>query len=89
MLRISIALRSARDTTLYVEGRIVSDWVAVLEEECERVQRETPRIRLDLRAVTFIDRRGVAVIRALVARGVELVDCPEFVASLLTGGGGA
>jgi len=40
-------------------------------------------VRLDLSAVTFIDRRGVAVLRHLGANELEVIDCPEFIGEML------
>ena len=55
MLRITEVLDRGTETTLYVEGRIVSEWVGLLQEECRRVLQESSRrLRLDLGAVTFI-----------------------------------
>jgi hypothetical protein len=50
MLRITEVVASGTETTLHVEGRIVSDWVSVLQEECSRVLQESDaRLRLDLK----------------------------------------
>ena len=87
MVRIQKIVESPTETTLSVEGRIVSDWVAVLEHECRQALRDTPRVRLDLAAVTFIDARGVEVLRRLVIGGVAVVNCREFVDALLNGDG--
>src|SRR5882724_117599 len=66
MLRITEVVESGTETTLHVEGRIVSEWVSVLQEECSRVLQESgARLRLDLGAVTFIDHRGVLALRRL------------------------
>jgi anti-anti-sigma regulatory factor len=88
MLRITEVVDSGTETTLHVEGRIVSEWVGVLQEECWRVlQRSSRRLRLDLRAVTFIDPRGLLALRRLTTEGVALVNSPAFIDALLTGGG--
>jgi anti-anti-sigma regulatory factor len=85
MVRIQKIVESATETTLSVEGRIVSEWVAVLERVCRQARRNTPRVQLDLAAVTFIDTRGVEVLRRLVTEGVAIVNCREFIDALLTG----
>ena len=87
MVRIQKIVESPTETTLSVEGRIVSDWVAVLEHECRQALRDTPRVQLDLAAVTFIDARGVEVLRRLMIGGVTVVNCREFVDALLNGDG--
>ena len=86
MLRIQI-VESPTETTLSVEGRIVSEWVPVLEHECQQALRDTPRVQLDLAAVTFIDARGVQVLRRLVTEGVAVINCREFIDALLNGDG--
>jgi hypothetical protein len=88
MLRITEVVDSGTETTLHVEGRIVSEWVGVLQEECWRaLQESSRRLRLDLGAVTFIDPRGVLVVRWLATEGVALANCPAFIDALLKGDG--
>jgi ABC-type transporter Mla MlaB component len=85
MLRIRKIVESPTQTTLSVEGRIVSEWVTVLAQECRQALQDTPRVQLDLAAVTFVDAPGVAVLRSLVSEGVAIVNCREFVDALLNG----
>ena len=88
MLRITEVMDSGTATTLHVEGRIVSEWVGVLQEECWRVlQQSSRRLRLDLGAVTFIDPRGLLALRRLTTEGVALVNSPAFIDALLKGDG--
>jgi anti-anti-sigma regulatory factor len=88
MLRITEVVDRGTETTLRVEGRIVSEWVRVLQEECRRVLQESSRqLRLDLRAVTFIDPRGVLALRGLATAGVALVNSPAFIDALVKGDG--
>jgi hypothetical protein len=84
MFRITEVVDSGTETTLHMEGRIVSEWVGVLQEECWRVRQESSqRLRLDLGAVTFIDPRGVLALRWLATEGVALVNAPAFIDTLL------
>jgi anti-anti-sigma regulatory factor len=83
MVRIQRIVDRPSEITLSVEGRIVAEWVAVVEDECRQAARETPRVQLDLAAVTFIDARGVEVLRRLVTDGVAVVNCREFIGALL------
>ena len=82
MLRIS---RSASPplVTLRVEGRVVAEWVPVLERECWLALQESEHVQLDLSAVTFVDGRGVAALRQIGAKDLEIVNCPEFIVELL------
>lgn len=88
MLRITEVVDSGSETTLHVEGRIVSEWVTVLQEECSRVLQESGRrLRLNLRAVTFVDLRGVLALRWLTTEGVAIVNSPAFIDALLKSDG--
>ena len=88
MLRITEVVDSGTETTLHMEGRIVSEWVGVLQEECWRVLQESSRrLRLDLAAVTFIDPAGVLALRWLTTNGVALINSPAFIDALLKGDG--
>jgi len=88
VLRITEVVDSGTETTLHVEGRIVSEWVGLLQEECRRVLQESSRrLRLDLGAVTFIDPRGVLALRWLTTKGVAIVNSQAFIDALLNGDG--
>ena len=83
MLRISTVAESSSQATLRVEGRVVAEWVPVLERECRRALQQNRHVQLDLSAVTFIDGRGVAALRHLGANDLEMINCPEFIEELL------
>lgn len=83
MLRITRVVEGPSWTTLRVEGRIVAEWVSVLERECWPALEEYRPVQLDLSAVTFIDSRGVAVLRHLGANEFKVIKCPEFIEELL------
>jgi ABC-type transporter Mla MlaB component len=83
VLRISRAAATLSQATLRVEGRVVAEWVPVLERECWLALQENLRVQLDLSAVTFVDDRGVAALRHLGAKDLEIVNCPEFIGELL------
>ena len=88
-MRIQKIVGCPTEITLSVQGRIVSEWVAVVEHECRQSARDTPRVQLDLTAVTFIDAHGIEVLRRLVTDGVAVVNCPEFINALLHSDGDA
>jgi anti-anti-sigma regulatory factor len=71
--------------TLRVEGRLVASSAGLLESRCRSLQCEAPRPALDLSGVTFIDGRGVGLLRRLRGAGFEIVNCPAFVEGLLPG----
>jgi ABC-type transporter Mla MlaB component len=83
VLRISRAAATPSLTTLRVEGRVVAEWVPVLERECWLALQGNGHVQLDLSAVTFVDDGGVAALRHLDAKDLEIVNCPEFIGELL------
>ena len=69
--------------TLKLEGRIVGEWAGLLEQECLHHLSRQRRIRLDLRAVSFITESSVEVLRGLIGRGVEISGASVLIDSLL------
>jgi ABC-type transporter Mla MlaB component len=87
MLRISAERFSNHHETLRLEGHLVGPWVGQLQLSCEQVLGESKRITLDLTAVSFVDRDGVALLRELKMRGVALINCSPFLAHQIKGEG--
>lgn len=83
MLRIEKMGEDDGTVILKLEGRIVGQWVAALEEECQRVLRGPKRLILDLAEVTFIDRDGVAMLGKMRDERVQFVNCCPFLQELL------
>jgi anti-anti-sigma regulatory factor len=59
MLRITHTSKGSSDITLKLEGKVVSDWVPLVREECLRILKEKKGVWLDCSDVTFVDDRGV------------------------------
>ena len=89
MLRITKVERGTGSVTLIVEGPITSEDVALLELDCVRLLQAGRRVRLDLADVGFIDHTGVAALRELMARDVEIERTSLTVERLLTRGTGS
>lgn len=87
MLRITKAVQNRSLVTLKAEGRIVSEWVPVLEEECLTCLREGQQVRLDLSEVSFIDRRGVEMLKQIRSENLQIINCPALIGHLLTAKG--
>ena len=68
---------------LRVEGRLVGDWVQVLQVEVERAQALSPALELDLSGVEFADSVALALLLEVARRGVKLVACSPLLTSLL------
>ena len=83
MLRISSVTETGSLVTLKVEGALVGAWVPLLEAEslCHLDARKL--VELDFAGVSFVDRDGVAMVRGLVARGVQVLGASALVKVLL------
>jgi ABC-type transporter Mla MlaB component len=83
MLRIT-PLSSRNDVRcLRVEGRLVGDWVEVLQVELEHAQAQAPKLELDLAGVDFADSKALSLLLEVEERGVKLVACSPLLISLL------
>lgn len=87
MLRVTRIAESASSVALKLEGRIVGGWVSLLERECRNCLGRTTEVVLDLSAVTFVDDRGVDMLRGLASEGVRIVRASDLVDHLLRQGG--
>lgn len=82
MLKIVTIGSEAHRATVQLEGQIIGPWVDELERTCDRLLLDGP-IALDLAHVSFVERRGVELLRSLGARGVPLLYCSTFVTEQL------
>lgn len=73
--------------TLVLEGQVMSEWVALLEHECVRALGEKPNVVLDFSAVRFIDGRGVAMLKRIATKHLQIVNASPLVEELLQAGG--
>lgn len=80
MLRISITETDGERVALQLHGRISGKWVELLERTCEAQLKKSARLALDLRNVSFADREGVALLRSLADRQVEILNALPFIA---------
>ena len=83
MLRLTRTAETPREVVLKAEGRIVAEWVSVLEEEVRQLIRPDREVVLDLGEVSYLDNRGVRLIRTLSQGPVSLVNCSPLVEELL------
>ena len=81
MLKIVVTETARGVTTLQLEGQVIGPWVDELERACGTLP--TSVLSIDLSEVSFVERRGADLLRALGARGVPLVGCSPFVAEQL------
>ncbi len=87
MLRLTKVMSAGSGVTLRVEGQIVAEWAACLDEECAALLREVRTILLDLADVTRIDARGVEVVNRLALEKVTVVNCSPHIQDCLSSEG--
>ena len=83
MLRITHTHGHDSVLTLHLEGKLLGPWVTELARSCNELPCSPDCLRLDLSAVTFTDKAGVALLQDLIGRGATLAACSGLVASLL------
>ena len=86
MLRITKVSESPSLVTMKLEGRIASDWVSLLENECLRFLDERRRVVLDFSEVTFVDLRGVEMLGRISAKNIQVINCCPLIEDFLNGG---
>lgn len=69
--------------TLTLEGKILQPWVEEVRSAWTEGKRNSSRVNLDLRGITFMDAAGIDLIRSLVDAGAHLQNCSNFVSELL------
>lgn len=83
MLRITRVADSPSQVTLKLEGRIVAEWVALLECECLAGLHERGRVILDVAEVTFIDRHGLEMLRRIISSQLRIINASALIEALL------
>jgi hypothetical protein len=83
MLRISRIESYAGEVILRLEGKLIGPWVNELKSCCAIISKEGLRLSLDMTDVSFADRKGVALLRALQKSEVVLEGCPPLISEEL------
>jgi ABC-type transporter Mla MlaB component len=80
MLRISANELAGESVLLQLDGQISGEWIKLLEGTCEAQLKNGAQVSLDLRNVSFADRDGIALLRSLADRQVEILNAVPFIA---------
>lgn len=80
MLRISISEAACEQVTLQLDGQVSGQWVELLRSTCEGQLKKNARLAIDLRNVCFLDHDGIALLRSLKNRQVEILNAVPFIA---------
>ncbi len=62
-----------------IEGKLLHQWVEEVSAACQ----DAGPVLLDLSMVTFADQAGMELLRSLIAGGVEINACSNYIAELL------
>ena len=79
MLRISANEAAGGSILLLLDGQVTGQWAELLEKTCEAQLKEHARVTIDLKNVSFADREGIALLRRLMDRGVEILNGLPFI----------
>ena len=82
MLRLTVETVGAAETVLKVEGNVVAEWRAFLEHECQALLQHHRPLRLDLSAVSYVDREGLRMLRAFPPDQLILEGCSPLLQEL-------
>ena len=85
MLKISLEDSGNHVVTLRLEGRIAEPWTSELRKTCQTLLVDKKAVKLDMAEVSFADRGGLELLRALRDQGVSLVDCSPFTVEQMKG----
>ena len=83
MLRISKVYENPSGVKLKLEGRIVSEWVSILEEKILECLKKNKKLLLDFSELRFVDKHGVEMLRRMPFEKIEIINCPGFIEELL------
>lgn len=71
---------------LKLEGRLIGEWVALLEGELEKWHRTGRYVELDLEKVEFASNRGLQTLLRAVERGIGIAAYSPLLRDLMTRG---
>ncbi|MDF0645169.1 MAG: hypothetical protein P0111_14155 [Nitrospira sp.] len=87
MLKITKIRESASDVLIKLEGKIMTQWAALLDGECRSYLRQKKAVYLDCSNVDYLDGRGIEVLKSLPQTKVTLISAPNYLTELLQIGG--
>ena len=85
MLRISKVYENPSGVNLKLEGRIVSEWVSILEEQILECLKKNQKVLLDFSELRFVDEHGMEMLKRMPTEKIEITNCPKFIEELLKG----
>jgi ABC-type transporter Mla MlaB component len=84
VLKISISEASSEMATLHLEGKLSGKWVECLANTCEAELKNSTRVGIDMKSISFVDRKGIALLRNMADCGIEILNPLPFIAEQIT-----
>jgi len=85
MLRISVVQQSKEGIRLALEGSLTDRWVSELRRTSDDALVQGKALELDLANLRYVDPEGCLLLRELVARKVNHINCSPFIRQHLEG----
>jgi hypothetical protein len=82
-MRLTTLDQDTRSITLKLEGWIGSSDARLLESECSTHLHEALDVRLECSGLAYLGGDAVAALRRLMARGLQLIDCPPIILEII------
>ncbi len=83
MLRITKLMDSPFEVTLKLEGKIVSDWVDLLEKEIRNQLNQGRSVKLDCSGINFVDAKAVELLRMIAGEKLKIVHPTALIQDLM------
>ena len=83
MFKLTCEIVDEDTVTLKIEGRIVGRWVEELDAECKKCLAKKSKLVIDLSGVSFIDDRGIKVLKGMRGDRTRLTGHSLFLSGLL------
>jgi anti-anti-sigma regulatory factor len=84
MLRITEVSEDDKTVTLRLEGKIVNEWILILERTClYHSDKKNKTVLLDFSNVTFISEEGVKMLENIKDGRVKVTNGSAFIRSIL------
>jgi anti-anti-sigma regulatory factor len=83
MLKIVSNDAASSSVVLKLEGKVIGPWVEEVRRISEKIFTSGRTLTFDLSEVTYVDREGVQLFRALRDQQARFLNCSGFVAELL------
>ncbi|MBQ26735.1 MAG: hypothetical protein CMH81_01120 [Nitrospiraceae bacterium] len=85
MLRVTAKgkTKNANTVRLVLEGQLRGDWCAMLEQVCHEFLGQGVVVTMDMSGVSYVDDRGVRLLKEQLASRTTIIGCNMFVQALI------